>query len=111
MTSRDPDLAVSVVLRTGLYVSTALLTVGWIAHRADLVPIGSFGAETLTGGQGLTAAVLWWGLTLLVLTPVARIVTTIIAYSRRPRLRVFALLAIVSLSVICFGAYFGVAPT
>ena len=111
MRPRDPDREVSRVLRLGLYVSSTLLVLGWTGHLLDPRPIGAFGVDVLSAHHGWAAALLWWGLTVLVLTPIARIVTTVIAYGRqRPPFRVFALLALGSLAVIGVGVLLGKAP-
>lgn len=110
MSHRDPDVAVSRVLRTGLYVSQSLLLVGWLGHMADRRPVGGLAVEALGGGRGWATGALWWGLVLLVMTPVARIVTTMVAYGRRPASRSFAVLALASLTVIGAGVLLGAAP-
>ncbi len=110
MSHRDPDLAVSRVLRTGLYVSQSLLAVGWLGHLIDRRPVGGLSSDTLIGSHGWAAAALWWGLVLLVMTPVARIVTTMVAYGRHSASRKFAGLALVSLSIIGAGVLLGAAP-
>lgn len=108
--SRDPGRAVGLVLRTGLYVSTSLLLAGWIVHLVDPRPIGGYGGDALTGAHGWSAALMWWGLSILILTPIARIALTVIAYQRRPALRRFSVLAAVSLAVIGVGVVLGAVP-
>jgi uncharacterized membrane protein len=108
---RDPDLVVSRVLRAGLFVSIGLLAAGSIGHVVDQQPIGAFSGAALTGGHGWPAALLWWGLTVLVLTPIARIVSTVIAYGHAPApQRRFAFIAAASLAVIGLGVLLGQAP-
>ncbi len=110
MTLVDPDLAVSRVLRTGLYVSQTLLLAGWLGHLVDRRPVGGVSTDTLIGSHGWAAAALWWGLVLLVMTPVARIVTTMLAYGRHSVSRKFSWLALASLTIIGAGVLLGAAP-
>jgi uncharacterized membrane protein len=109
---REPTALVSRVLRGGLWVSGVLLTAGAVVHLAVGGGAGRFGRVVLKGGDGPAAALLWWGLTALVLTPIVRIVVTVGVYSRSriKEHRRFAALAGCCLLIILAGVWLGRAP-
>jgi len=91
---------IQIVLRGGLVLATILMTLGMIAalstgqHAA-----GSFRLDQLLGAGLLSDRLIAWGLLVLALTPVFRVLALVILWLRE-RDRRFALIGLVVLVVL-----------
>ena len=83
---KDPDLAISWLLRIGVSLSAGLITIGMIIH--------------LAGGSGRTIIVA--GLLVLIATPVARVVFSIFIFIRE-RDRLYVAITSAVLLILLFG--------
>jgi len=87
---KDPDLAISWLLRVGVLLSAALIMVGMITH--------------LAGGSG--RAIITAGLLVLIATPVARVAFSIVIFVREGD-RLYVAITSAVLLILLFGFALG----
>jgi uncharacterized membrane protein len=83
---KDPDLAISWLLRVGVLLSAALIMIGMIAQ--------------LAGGSG--RAIITAGLLVLIATPVARVAFSIVIFAREGD-RIYVAITSTVLLILLFG--------
>lgn len=120
ITDRQVEISIAILLRTGVFLAAAVVLVGGILYlvhsghmqthyhvfRGEPSDLRSPSAVIREALSGRPAAIIELGLLVLILTPIARVVFSVVAFARE-RDFMYVSMTVVVLAVLFYSLLFG----